>query len=105
MVRAGLVVGSGGNLSARIAGTGDCWVTAAGTWLDRLGRSSFVRIRIADGRVDGAGTPTSELALHLATYRRRPEAGAVVHLHPQTVLLLDALREPIRLVTTDHIFY
>jgi L-fuculose-phosphate aldolase len=28
-----------------------------------------------------------------------------VHLHPQAVLLLDALDQPIRLVTTDHAFY
>jgi L-fuculose-phosphate aldolase len=148
VVRSGLVVGSGGNLSARMPGGDECWVTAAGTWLDRLDRSSFVRVRIADGAVvharvgsdaavdsdDGAGTdapggpddgagpdaagdpddargsapvssPTSELALHLATYRARPDVNAVVHLHPQTVLLLDALGERIRLVTTDHAFY
>jgi L-fuculose-phosphate aldolase len=28
-----------------------------------------------------------------------------VHLHPQAVLLLDALGEPIRLITTDHAYY
>jgi L-fuculose-phosphate aldolase len=36
VVRAGMVVGSGGNLSARATGEDECWVTAAGTWLDRL---------------------------------------------------------------------
>jgi ribulose-5-phosphate 4-epimerase/fuculose-1-phosphate aldolase len=30
---------------------------------------------------------------------------AIVHLHPQTALLLDALGERIRLVSTDHAFY
>jgi L-fuculose-phosphate aldolase len=107
MVRAGLVVGSGGNLSARLPGTDECWVTAAGTWLDRLDRASFVRVRIADGTTIGAAgwPPSSEVALHLATYRRRPDASAIVHLHPQTVLLLDALGEEIRLVTTDHVAY
>jgi L-fuculose-phosphate aldolase len=29
----------------------------------------------------------------------------VVHLHPQSVLLLDALDEPVRLITTDHVAY
>jgi L-fuculose-phosphate aldolase len=29
----------------------------------------------------------------------------VVHLHPQSVLLLDTLDEPVRLVTTDHVAY
>lgn len=110
VVRGGLVVGSGGNLSARLSGEDACWVTASGTWLDRLDRTSFVRVRISDGspvpdeRVPLSG-PTSELALHLATYRARPDVQAVIHLHPQAVLLLDALGEQIRLVTTDHAFY
>jgi L-fuculose-phosphate aldolase len=46
-----------------------------------------------------------EVGLHLATYRVRPDVNAVVHLHPQSVLLLDALGQRIRLVTTDHAYY
>jgi ribulose-5-phosphate 4-epimerase/fuculose-1-phosphate aldolase len=107
MVRAGLVVGSGGNLSARVPGTDECWVTAAGTWLDRLDRTSYVRVRITDGTTIGdvACPPSSEVLLHLATYRRRFDVSAIVHLHPQTVLLLDALGVNVRLVTTDHVAY
>jgi ribulose-5-phosphate 4-epimerase/fuculose-1-phosphate aldolase len=108
VVAAGLVVGSGGNLSARLPAADECVVTAAGTWLDRLDRTSFVRVRLRDGAVlDDASSavPTTELALHLAAYRARPDANAVVHLHPQSVLLLDALGERIRLVTTDHAYY
>lgn len=106
-VAAGLVVGSGGNLSAREPGAEVCWVTGSGAWLDRLGRADFVRVRIDDGTVvgDTAVAASSEVALHLHTYRARPDVNAVVHLHPQRVLLLDALDEPIRLVTTDHAFY
>jgi len=118
------VVGSGGNLSARLPGADTCWVTGAGTWLDRLSRPSFVRVRLSDGATApsgdaphaGTGTmpatrraldasPSSELALHLATYRVRPDVTAIIHLHPQTALLLDALGECIRLLTTDHAFY
>jgi ribulose-5-phosphate 4-epimerase/fuculose-1-phosphate aldolase len=107
VVQAGLVVGSGGNLSARRPGADECWVTVTGSWLDRLERPAFVRVRISDGQpIDAVDRlPTSELGLHLATYRVRPEVNAVVHLHPQTVLLLDALAERIRLISTDHIFY
>jgi ribulose-5-phosphate 4-epimerase/fuculose-1-phosphate aldolase len=110
-VAAGLAVGSGGNMSARTSGADECWVTGSGTWLDRLHPSAFARVRISDGVVvagDGADTapsPSSEVALHLATYRARPDVTVVVHLHPQSVLLLDALDEPVRLVTTDHVAY
>lgn len=105
VVAAGLVVGSGGNLSTRAAAGDSCWVTAAGTWLDRLTRDSFARVRIADGATVGGPVPTTELGLHLATYRVRPDVRVIVHLHPQSVLLLDALDRPIRLATTDHAFY
>jgi len=112
VVQAGLVCGSGGNLSARIADDDACWVTASGVWLDRLSRTAFASVRISDGSPAAVGglppsrtEPTSELALHLALYRARPDVNAVIHLHPQTALLLDALGEHIRIVTTDHAFY
>lgn len=116
VVTAGLVVGSGGNLSARTPGGDTCWITASGTWLDRLTPDSFAEIRL-DG--EGAAghrppspraavsgpSPSSEYLLHVATYRVRPDVNAIVHLHPQTLLLLDALAEQVRLLTTDHVFY
>ena len=112
VVQAGLVCGSGGNLSARIPDEDAIWVTASGTWLDRLSRNTFTAIRVSDGSPATVGSvppprlePTSEIALHLALYRARPDVNAVIHLHPQTALLLDALGEHIRIVTTDHAHY
>ncbi|GAB1643741.1 class II aldolase/adducin family protein [Krasilnikovia sp. MM14-A1259] len=111
VVQSGLVCGSGGNLSARIPDEDACWVTGAGSWLDRLSRVTFAAVRISDGGPAVIGAipsrvePTSELPLHLALYRARPDVNAIVHLHPQTALLLDALGEHVRLVTTDHAFY
>jgi ribulose-5-phosphate 4-epimerase/fuculose-1-phosphate aldolase len=112
VVQAGLVTGSGGNLSARIPDEVAIWVTASGSWLGRLSRSAFAAVRISDGSPAVVGSmpppriePTSEIALHLALYRARPDVNAVIHLHPQTALLLDALGEHIRIVTTDHAYY
>jgi len=112
VVQAGLVCGSGGNLSARIPDEDAMWVTGAGSWLDRLSRTAFAAVRIADGARASVGSvpapaiePTSEIALHLALYRARPDVNAIIHLHPQTALLLDALGEHIRIVTTDHAFF
>ena len=112
VVQAGLVCGSGGNLSARIPDEDACWVTASGAWLDRLSRTAFAPVRISDGSPAVVGAlpppriePSSELALHLALYRTREDVNAIVHLHPQTALLLDALGEHVRIVTTDHAYY
>ncbi|HEY7103601.1 MAG TPA: class II aldolase/adducin family protein [Mycobacteriales bacterium] len=106
LVRAGLVLASGGNLSARVPGGAVAAVTARGTWLDRLGQADFALVRIADGAVvGGAPDPSTELALHLECYRARPDASAVVHVHPQMSVLLSALGHPIRTITTDHAGY
>lgn len=105
-VAAGFVIGSGGNLSAREPGTGECVVSCSGSWLDGLGRDDFSVVSITDGSLRGGHPrPSSELPLHLATYRVRPDVNALVHLHPQTSVLLDALGHQIRLLTTDHAYY
>jgi L-fuculose-phosphate aldolase len=107
-VRAGLAVASGGNLSARAGNRDEAWVTAAGSWLDHLDEHEFVRVRVSDGEVlesrPGA-RPSTEVALHLSTYRVRPDINAIIHLHPQLAVLLDALDEDIRMITTDHRAY
>lgn len=105
-VRTGLVVGSGGNLSARAPRADQCWITAAGSWLDRLTPIDFSLIDIAGGRLlDGHPHPSSEWRLHTETYLKRPDVNAIVHLHPQVSVLLCALGYDITLLTTDHAFY
>lgn len=103
-VALGLVLASGGNLSAREPGTDEFAVTAKGTFLDRLTNDDFVRMNLR-GEVHGAGTPSSEWKLHQRTYLARPDVNAIVHLHPEHTVLLDAVGKPIRLLTLDHIAY
>jgi ribulose-5-phosphate 4-epimerase/fuculose-1-phosphate aldolase len=74
----GLSPGRSGNLSARL--DDGLLVTPTGSCLGRLEPEQI-------SRVDGVGRhltgdpPSKEAFLHLAMYRERPEAGAVVHLH------------------------
>jgi ribulose-5-phosphate 4-epimerase/fuculose-1-phosphate aldolase len=105
-VRTGMVVGSGGNLSAREPDADQCWITAAGSWLDRLARTEFALIGIPGGELRGGHPcPSSEWRLHTETYLRRPDINAIVHLHPQSSVLLAALGYDIALITTDHAYY
>ena len=103
-VERGLVVASGGNLSARVSAD-EFAVTRSGTWLDRLDDGSFVRIRVDADEAPPGTDPSVEWRLHQFTYRRRPDVGAVVHLHPQRLVLLDAAGHRIRRITTDHCLY
>jgi ribulose-5-phosphate 4-epimerase/fuculose-1-phosphate aldolase len=106
VVRGGLVVGSGGNLSVRRSDGETCLITRAGGWLDDLADDDVSVVRIADGAVlSGHPQPSSETSLHLHAYRARPATAAVVHLHPQASVLLTALGQEIQLSTTDHVFY
>ncbi|MFD7748678.1 class II aldolase/adducin family protein [Streptomyces sp. NPDC059698] len=74
----GLVVGTSGNVSARL---GDLiLVTPSGVPYDRLGPGDAVGVDPEGRRVLGELEPTSELPLHLAVYRSTG-AAAVVHTH------------------------
>ncbi|MFJ2572728.1 class II aldolase/adducin family protein [Streptomyces halstedii] len=74
----GLVVGTSGNVSARVGPV--VLVTPSGVPYDRLGPGDAVGVDLDGRQVLGRLTPTSELPLHLAVYRDTP-AAAVVHTH------------------------
>ena len=105
VVARGLVQASGGNLSVRLPGTQRFLVTASGTWLDRLDPSDLSELTLEGEHVGGAGRPSVEWRLHQRTYAVRPDVSAIVHVHPQHVLLVDMLGSPIRFTTLDHQFY
>lgn len=100
----GLVQATGGNLSARAPGADRFVVTGSGTRLDRLAPDDFALVGL-DGTPRGGARPSSEWKLHQRTYAVRPDAHAIVHVHPQHAVLLDALGFPIRFLTLDHAYY
>jgi L-fuculose-phosphate aldolase len=103
--RRGLVLASAGNLSARLP-DGDAFVvTAAGTWFDRLTPDDFAVLSTDGSRIAGHPAPSSEWRLHARTYAVRPDVSAIVHLHPQAAVVLDACGERVRLITLDHAWY
>jgi L-fuculose-phosphate aldolase len=101
----GLALASGGNLSARLGGDDRFIVTGSGTWLNRLTPESFSIMSLEGAVQSGAATPSSEWKLHSRSYRARDDVNAVIHLHPQYSILLDALGYEIRLLTLDHAYY
>ena len=80
MVADGLVIGSAGNISARVDDERFV-VTAAGVPYAHLAPGDHPVVDLASGSWDGALPPTSELALHLGVLRARPDIAAVVHTH------------------------
>jgi len=81
LLNEGLVVGTSGNVSARVAGTDACLITPSGVDCERLEPDDLVLVGF-DGQVrDGRLKPSSDTPTHLAIYRGRPDMGAVIHTH------------------------
>jgi L-fuculose-phosphate aldolase len=75
----GLVAGNEGNVSARC---GDrLLVTPGGACKGFLSAGDIVTTDL-EGRPQAGGHASSEIQMHVAVYRRRPEVMAVVHAHP-----------------------
>lgn len=76
-----LVVGAGGNISARC---GDImYISPSGFAFEDIVPEQYVGVNIATGQlVDVDLKPSSEFRMHLACYRLRPDIHAVVHTHP-----------------------
>ncbi len=84
--RRGLVTGSSGNISARME-DGDILVTPSGRSLERLNEHDIVRVDRTGTPRNTAARPSSELPLHLAAYRVRPDAVVLVHTHPTACVI------------------
>jgi len=82
------LIGAGeGNLSARRA-DGTFLVTPSGVGKGSLSPGDLLVVD-GEGRVEsGHGRPSTELLMHLAAYRARPEIGAAIHAHPITAVAL-----------------
>jgi L-fuculose-phosphate aldolase len=77
----GMVAANEGNVSLRL-GPDRILCTPAGLSKGFLTPDQLVITDLAGKKLEGKERPTSELKLHLAAYRARPDVQAVVHAHP-----------------------
>ena len=98
--RTGLVVWTGGNVSARDPETGLVAIKPSGVRYGALTAESMVVVDL-DGRiVEGGLKPSSDTASHLAIYRRRPDVNGVVHTHSRYATAFAAVGRPIPVYLT-----
>lgn len=78
----GLISGTDGNLSARLS-NGRILATVSGVAKGDLSIEHFVELSL-DGAIVSRSRykPSSEVKMHLAAYRERPDIHAVCHAHP-----------------------
>lgn len=79
--RNGLVVWTGGNVSARDAESGLVVIKPSGVLYDELQPEDHVIVNLDGEIVEGKLKPSSDTASHLYIYRHRPDVNGVVHTH------------------------
>lgn len=94
-----LQTGNGGNLSARIPGADLIIIKASGCSFDQCQAENLITVTLDGEPVDGDGTPSQELATHLAIYQRRPDVFAVFHSHSPWAIACANLNDTIPTVT------
>lgn len=86
----GLTPGTSGNLSVRV---GDGFLMSPTNVALRALVPAQLAMLGADGAHVGGGVPTKEAPLHLAMYRERPQAQAIVHVHSPYAVALACLAD------------
>ncbi len=94
MVERGLVAAFEGNISARL-GPDRVLCTPNLVCKGSLQPEDLASVDMTGKQVAGQKPCTSELLLHLAIYRRRPDVAAIVHAHPPHATAFAMAHEPI----------
>ena len=74
------VAANDGNISARME-DGTIWATPTGVSKGFMTENMLVRLTPEGEILEGSRKVSSEIAMHLAIYRKNPELGGVVHAH------------------------
>ncbi|HIE15171.1 TPA: class II aldolase/adducin family protein [Candidatus Bathyarchaeota archaeon] len=77
----GLISAIGGNVSARIPGFKEFWITPSGIFKGELSVDDLVKVDLEGNVVEGFQKPSVETPMHLAIYKKRLDVNAIVHAH------------------------
>jgi L-ribulose-5-phosphate 4-epimerase len=104
LVRYGLVIWTGGNVSGRVPGEDLFVIKPSGVDYDDLAPDNMILCTLDGEVVPGSPgsdrSPSSDTAAHAYVYRHMPEVGGVVHTHSPYAVAWAALGEEIPCVTT-----
>ena len=70
-----------GHVSARVPGEDQLYIQTRDQSRAQVTPDSILRVDFDGNVIEGDGRPPSELVIHTAIYRARPDVGAVVHNH------------------------
>lgn len=95
-----LVVGPGGNISAKF--DGKMYLSPSGFALDEVEPHQWVEVDIETGEITDIGLrPSSEVLMHLYAYRANPDIGAIVHTHPPYCIAFTLVEQDLPIMFPD----
>ena len=101
LYRRGLISALGGNVSARVPGSREFWITPSGVFKGRLSADDLVKVDLEGNVLKGSLRPSIETPMHRAVYRRRLDVNAVVHAHNPVATGLASAGIPIEPITVE----
>ena len=104
---AGLVVGTAGNVSARMPDGETVCMTPSSLPYEPMTVDDLVIVDLDGEQVGGRDDrkPTTEKVLHLDCYKRYPEVGGVIHSHAPYASMFALVREPIPAAIEEVVVY
>jgi L-fuculose-phosphate aldolase len=99
LVDLGYVVGTYGNISARVPG--GLIITPSRVDYDALTPRDMVTVSGTGTILDGTRLPSSELEVHRQIYLRRPDVNAIVHTHSLHATALSCRQETIPVIVEE----
>jgi autoinducer 2 (AI-2) kinase len=102
-----LITATGGNVSARIPDENALWITPSQMFKGDLRPEIMVKIEATGGQpLDAnAPSPSSERLMHVAAYRAKREAKAVIHCHAPNATILVNSDLPFLPISTEAAFF
>lgn len=91
----GLVMGTWGNISSRVAGTNLMAISPSGVSYDTIKPENIPILDFDGNIVSGDMIPSIEWHMHLEIYKSRPDINAIIHTHSAYCTAMAIARKPI----------
>jgi len=101
LYRRGLISAVGGNISARVPGAKEFWITPSGVFKGELTTGDLVKLDLEGNVVEGVVKPSNEVPMHRAIYSKRLDVNAIVHAHNPVATGLALAGIPIQPITIE----